>query len=351
VKGLIFSDIQFNEWAEFSRILPNGRNSRLEDQVDVLHEIFSYAIDMGLDIIFHLGDLFETLSEKISKTLFLTIYEEFVKFSAHGIPVILFVGNHDWVSRAEVLHIIEPFKQIKNVIVIDEPTFEEIGGVGFALMPYTRVDFRKKVDMLSERAKDYDKNYLMVHQGVNGALTGPRDFVLKNEHPISDFRLDVFQVFGGHYHKFQVLADGRFIIVGSALQRDFGEREDEKGFLFLDTDGGSIDFIKTHAPRFHKIEVNQKEPLHLPANFSDRDFLWILSDMDLLSGGDSDIILSLGDRVRLDVRPVKQVKVRSDLNIGMVVEDQIRSYVKLSGKGLDSEKLVRIGIEKYKRSI
>jgi len=350
VKAVICSDIQFNEWAEFSKILPNGRNSRLEDQINVLREIFSFSTDKGSDIIFHLGDLFETLSEKISKTLFLIVYEEFAKFSAHNIPVVLFVGNHDWVNRAEVLHIIEPFKQIKNVIVVDEPTFEEIDGTGFALMPYTRTDFKQKVDMLADRAKGCKKNYLMVHQGVSGALTGPRDFVLKNDHPLSDFRLDIFQVFGGHYHKFQSLANGRFIIVGSSLQRDFGEREDEKGFLFLDTDKGSSNFIKTHSPRFFKIEIKGEERLRLPSSFSDKDSLWILADRDP-SHTDSLIVQSLGDRVRLDIQTAKQTKVRSDLNISMAVEEQIGRYVNLTGKGLDKEKLIKIGIEKYKRSI
>ena len=65
MKFLVESDHQFNDWREFSEVLPNGLNSRFADQLHILDEIST----RDFDVMIHTGDLFETLSEKINKSV------------------------------------------------------------------------------------------------------------------------------------------------------------------------------------------------------------------------------------------------------------------------------------------
>jgi DNA repair exonuclease SbcCD nuclease subunit len=350
---IIESDAQFNPWKEFSKILPNGRNSRLEDQLNAQSEIFKYSVDVGANILVHNGDLFDALTEKIDKTTFLAVYNLFVDFSEKGVIVVLNVGNHDWITRAEENHIIEPFREIKNVLVVDKPHIEIIDDVCLSFVPSTRTDFQKKVQEVLYTKVGF-KKYLFTHQDVTGAKSGPRDMPLKFKYAADDFCPNYFDlVFNGHFHKPQWLKSN-FIIIGSPIQKDFGERADAKGFWFLDTDEAPKNpkFIETNAPRFFKIEISKEEfaekglANRLPKEYvKERDFLWILTDSTRIS--ESPLI---SDKVRLDLQEEDEFKLRCNININMAIEDQITSYVRMKENKLDIARLIQMGIDKWKRS-
>jgi len=141
VKIIVFSDIQFNPWPEFSKVLSTGLNSRFQDQLNVLEEVFNHAIVLSRSddvILVHTGDLFESMTEKIDKSTFLTVFAKFRKFSEMGILTFLVVGNHDWLDKTETSHILEPFDALENVVVIDSPLTLRPFDVGVAFVPYTR---------------------------------------------------------------------------------------------------------------------------------------------------------------------------------------------------------------------
>jgi DNA repair exonuclease SbcCD nuclease subunit len=283
----------------------------------------------------------------------LVVYEQFVDFSKSGIPVVLLVGNHDWLDRTETGHILDPFKEIEGVTVVDEVWSDHIDNIGLSFVPHSRSGFRDGISNLVSKRSLYNLkyNYLFTHQGVSGAKTGPRDVSLKDEFSVSDFRSDFFSlIFNGHFHKVQLMSNN-FIIAGSPIQRDFGEREDEKGFWFLDTEVDPLipSFIKTHAPRFFKIEHKKGQAIKLPGEFSEIDWLWLVSnDVSIIN---SPVFGPISDRVRFDIVESKEVKLRSDIKISMSIEDQIRKYVELtSTEGLDKELLVEMGVDKWVRS-
>jgi len=351
MKLLIYSDIQFNPWKEFSTILSNGRNSRLQDQLDVQEEIFQAAIANNVDILVHDGDLFESLTEKIDKATFLTVYEQFVKFSENNIIVVLNIGNHDWLDRTETSHILEPFKEIKNVIVADKPQVEIVNEVGLAFVPYTRDSFQLKVAEMRGLVQHSKKRYLFTHQGVSGAKVGPRDVQLKDEFTMNDFLCSDFTlVFNGHYHKTQKLWMN-FIIIGSTHQKDFGERNDKKGYWILETDKAPTNpiYFETHAPKFFKVEVKNEEDFRLPVGFSDKDFLWCIVDADV-SQTFLEVLRKITN-IRLEVETKKEVKLRTDVKISMAVEEQIKRYVEAMATLLSKEKLLTQGIDIYRRSM
>ena len=352
MKIVVYSDAQFNPWKDFSKTLPNGRNSRLQDQLNAQDEVFKSCIDNSATLLIHTGDLFESLTEKIDKVTFLTVYDKFVEFSKSGTVVVLIVGNHDWLDKTETEHILEPFKEIENVMVIDSPKVEEVEGIGFCFLPYTRMGFLSKIDEICRMSRNFKHKYLFTHQGVRGARVGPRDTVLKDEFGLLDFKAANFDlIFNGHYHKPQVLG-GNFVIVGSLVQKDFGEREDKKGFLVLDTNEKKYSLVENSSPKFFKIEVKKKDILNFafPEEFvSSRDFLWIITESTSIT--DLSMIKEIEDRVRIDVEVDRlRQKPRTDININMSSEEQIKGYVVHSQTELNKEKLASMGVNKWKRS-
>jgi DNA repair exonuclease SbcCD nuclease subunit len=370
---LIWSDIQFNLWQEFSRILPNGLNSRFWDQLTAQEEIFDYSIANGTDIMVHTGDLFESRTDKIDKAMYMTVFERFAEFAKKSSAVVvLLVGNHDWIDKTETKHILEPFKKIENVIVADKPTYEtmKIGmnsAATLAFIPYTSTGFRHKVNNIADKVmKGTKPAYLFTHQGVTDAVTGPRDTPLQDEYALKDFRPEVFNIiFNGHYHKPQTLGmyssryRGFMQIVGSSLQKDFGEREDEKRFCFLDTeDPTGIPFsIKTTGPKFYKMEVHKQEDLLVPKGFSNYDYLWVMSygpDYGSIEDELDRQGVNLGN-VRIEVEKVDIKGVRTEISLTQPVELQMVHAIDYllykMGKDLDKDRVLKMAMDKYQKSL
>lgn len=360
MKCVIFSDIQYNNWEEFSRTLPNGINSRFQDQLNVQEEIFEFAKAQkatGEDVLLiHTGDLFESMTEKISKQVFLNVFDKFATFSKEQIPIVLLVGNHDWVDKTETSHMIEPFKEIENVLIVDKPMVQLLDDEALAFIPYTGKDFRKAVKELKSQIGQHRNKYLFSHQGVSGVRVGPRDVILKNEYNYNDFGIDFFDiVFNGHYHKMQIHGAG-FVIVGSSLQKDFGEREDTKGFWLLDTKKNPQrpTFHKTHAPQFHKYQVDRLDQLPSNLGCDTNDFMWIVStdltEAELQGALAGKVNL---DHIRIDIEQKKEQRTRTDISINMAIEDQIRRAVEfmlhLTAKELDVDKVVAKAMDLYRR--
>ena len=343
MKITIFSDIQFNNWQEFSKILPNGRNSRFQDQLSVLDEIFNYTVESGSDILIHNGDLFETLKDEINKALYLTVFDKFVEFSKNKKIVILLVGNHDQMGRFGENNVLKPFKEIDNVLVMDTSTVENLGDVDLAFIPYTIGNFNSEVyhilDQLSGK-----QSYLFTHQGISGAKVGPRDEPLKSEYGLKDFfQTHWLYIFNGHYHKRQIIGD-KLQIIGSPLQRDFGERNDEKGFLTLDTDTNRLDYITIQAaPWFFKVEGKK---FQVPKGFRDDiDFLWYVGDEEPGS------VPATIQNLRVDVVKEDGYKTRSEINISFPIEEQMRKWIEFVKTELDVSKLLEIGVRCWKKSL
>jgi len=360
LKLVIWSDIQFNNWLEFSTILPNGFNSRFQDQLDVQREIFEYSVELAKNyevMLIHTGDLFESATEKIDKALFLKVYEEFSKFSNEEIVTILEVGNHDWIDRTETEHIIQPFKKIPNILVVDEPMVQFVEDFALCFIPYTRNNFLGKIEDLKNRCeqKNLVYKYLFTHQGINGAKTGPRDTPMKENYQEREFRPDIFDViFNGHYHKMQIMGAG-LIIVGSGLQKDFGEREDVKGFWVLDTVSHHLLHEETHGPKFYKMEISEDSGvIVLPKGYCSRDFLWVVSEgihedkVKEILGEDKNFN---PNNTRIEVVAPKVYKARTSISVADPTEDKLKKFIDYFETDLDKEILLRRAIEKYQEAV
>ncbi|NDV80852.1 metallophosphoesterase [Bacteroides sp. 51] len=208
------------------------------------------------------GDLFLSRSSQTLDVL-LAVYDAFVAASRFGIQIAIINGNHDKVNQEENRGYCHVFDQHINVIVAD--TFitlrDDLWDFSLHLLAYfpENGSFQQKLDeLIAENLDKGKRNFLYIHEGINGALAHPSE----NELPTHIF--DVFdQVFVGHYHNRSQIVDTNILYIGSSRQHNFGEDE-EKGYTILYSDGNTR-FVKNKANiRYKVIDVaDDKMGVHL----------------------------------------------------------------------------------------
>ena len=201
------------------------------------------------------GDLFLSRASQTLDIL-LTVHDCLLRASGGGISVILANGNHDRVSLESVNGYCNIFSEHTDVTVVYEYLTMSIGeNTLLHIVPYFPED-GKFIDVLNEikrcsLTKD-KKNFLYIHEGVNGALSTPAE----KELPTKTFK-DFDWVFAGHYHNRCVVPNSNVEFIGSSRQHNFGEDE-AKGYTILYSDG-SHEFIQNKANiRYRVIDVDAK---------------------------------------------------------------------------------------------
>lgn len=209
------------------------------------------------------GDLFLSRASQTLDIL-LAVHDCLLSAAEQGINVSIANGNHDKVSLEANRGYCHIYNQHPNVLVADDYITLPIGDGRYALLhmiAYFPEDgsFCDKLSDLKRNALDGSKkNYLYIHEGINGALSQPSD----KELPANIFE-EFERVFVAHYHNRCVIPQTRIEYIGSSRQHNFGEDE-EKGYTVLYNDG-SHEFIQNRANvRYKVIDVDgDKVDIHL----------------------------------------------------------------------------------------
>lgn len=256
MKVLIFSDLHGHNFKPYSVTLPTGRNSRLQDAVDVLEEIYVACQHHKVDVVLFAGDLFHARGT-LQVAVFNAIYEGIAKIKTRVDSFGILVGNHDQDTKYGDIHACYAFESI--VQVMDRPGWFGFGDpsgehLQVYALPFTE-DKAAIEGNLKLAAGSIPSGYpccCLAHVGVSGAEVGS-NFVLKSQHnptTISFTQAGFNQVFLGHYHKHQVLAPNvRY--VGATHQHNWGDTGQNRGYCLWDTEDESVLFIGLHAaPKF-----------------------------------------------------------------------------------------------------
>lgn len=202
------------------------------------------------------GDMFQSRASQTLSVL-LTVKELLNECTNnHGIQVTIIEGNHDKVDQEKNEGYCHLFDSIPGVCVADDylTLMSEDDQWNFVLhmIGYYPENgtFRDKLKNLIRTDLDpIKKNYLYIHEGINGALAQESD----KELPSNIFK-DFDRVFVAHYHNRMKLSETNIEYIGSSRQHNFGEDE-EKGYTVIFSDG-STQFIKNAVNvRFKNIEV------------------------------------------------------------------------------------------------
>lgn len=264
-KLFITGDVHLNEWDEFSTILPNGVNSRLQVGLDALKQITEAAAGQTLVVA---GDLFHTREEVSVQVLFRA--GEAIKYASQICErVILLVGNHDQHLKDGRVHSLKTF-EAANVSVIDQPTVMDIGR-SVLFMPYMAdyQEFSEAYSGLSALAPMSILHADIMDFEMNSGFVSTRGitprFCLEAGNPKSALRLCI----SGHYHKPQKLEGFEVYYVGSPYQIDRSEAGHQKRYLVVDENLSVESHEFQGLPVFRKVSLSEAKSIKETKDFVD----------------------------------------------------------------------------------
>jgi DNA repair exonuclease SbcCD nuclease subunit len=227
---------------------------RLHSIKNAIYDTAKYCVQNNIWNIVIGGDILhgKSIIYAIAQDIMLQYFEDFKdKLTFYVID-----GNHDLSGKSEsVVSALRPLKNISNVKWIPHSEIYHKEDDDILFVPYST--------KLPEIIKDQRSKILISHFGLsegmlNSGMSIVSDISLKDL--IGRYRL----VLLGHYHKPQEIIrdDISLYYVGSSVQLDWGEKNDEKRFLIVDSDTLEVESIPTTGYKKHvEIELteNSKE--------------------------------------------------------------------------------------------
>jgi len=215
----------------------NGLPERLYEKKVVQENIGNYCRLNEVKTIVIGGDLLHNKSiiYSLAQSVLLDFFREY-----KDLNFIVFDGNHDLSGKgSDVVSALKSLDNEPNIRRISKPTrITDESGLDILIVPYS--------DNMVDIIKNSSAKYLISHFGLNeGTLNSGVSIV--SDIGIKDLVGKYQVVLLGHYHKPQEIIKDNIEVFysGSITQNDWGEKEEEKRFLIVDTETGSIQSIPT----------------------------------------------------------------------------------------------------------
>lgn len=340
-----FGDLHSHNYQQYATKLTNGRNSRLQDCLNVVAQITNFCKAGNVDICLCLGDVFDN-RRLLEIDVLSATYSAFLALAKSVKTLVILCGNHDQHNRIGGVHSLEQFKQI--AVVVDQPLVERFSSAGESIVlaahPHT-VD-AKAFRMFIKTLRKGD--LFAFHQGLREATVGPSDFRVKTELSVEDLPYERFKFcVGGDYHKAQAVKANVFYC-GSPLQLSFGERLDKKGFWSVDSKNWNWQFHESNAPKFFRFHSQEEfsssmqEGLCNPA----KDFIHVFCKS---AAEQSSLKNSYPKLVTSEAPTEVVVKTRSSSESFIDDKELLSSYNKLT-KTDEADILLSLGLELLKEA-
>jgi DNA repair exonuclease SbcCD nuclease subunit len=229
--------------AVYSQDPPVAKSSLLErlyylNKV-IRSSIIEYAIKNKVGKIVVAGDTNHTKSiiHSVAQSVLLEIVRDY-----REIEFIVIDGNHDMSSKSGAgVSALKCLDHEPNVDMIHEP--KQIENILF-------VPWNPKT-MIKTITECRDAEYLVSHFGLNEGMLNSGISIVSEValRDIQHFRCSLL----GHYHMPQeiILDDTEVYYIGSPIQLDWGEKNDEKRFLLVNSDLHEIDSIEIDGYKRH----------------------------------------------------------------------------------------------------
>ena len=239
-KRLFFSDIHLHTWSYGATVDKHGFNSRLSAQRDAIVQMVKDAQEENVEYAYFTGDLFH-IHGTVSTQALTVAAELFNSLRKAGIKIRTIYGNHDMGNRSGHLNSLA-WLPLEETIGI----WEDDGGLPVYGLPYT--DDQKRLEEFLAAVDKRGGGMLMLHQGVSGVPLSS-GYVL-DEKLIPEMIPSNCFAFTGHYHFHRVVVP-RLVVVGNLTPLNWGDLDQQKGWLIWDDRAGSLtQKIQTAAPEF-----------------------------------------------------------------------------------------------------
>lgn len=201
-----------------------------------------------IDLIIHLGDLFDQRKYIGFKTLDFW-YKNFIgPINDVGLPIHLIVGNHD-VHWRETNSLNSPrllLKDYKNFEVFENPIEES----GFLYLPWiNKENFEESKNIIQSTSS----KICIGHLQLSGFLMMSGQLCEHSDLTMSDF-LKFKRVFSGHFHWRSGQKNIEYL--GSPYQLNWADIGNNRGFHIYDVDENDLTFIHNPLEQYIKLEYD-----------------------------------------------------------------------------------------------
>jgi DNA repair exonuclease SbcCD nuclease subunit len=238
MKAILISDLHLG-LSTFGATNPiNGLNTRAEDGLNALNEVYDYAIKNKINYVLCSGDVFNTKSP--SQNVINALFKILKKGSDSNINTYILSGNHDnsaFFERATSLDLLSLI-DMSNVFATRGDIYKDYGDFQIISPNYWHTAEELEV-ILNDLAKQADWNrpvILVAHLELAGSLpafteslqTVPLEMLIK--YPFTFCQL-------GHIHTDKIFhKDPLTFYVGSLVKCSFTEENNHSGFIVIDFD-------------------------------------------------------------------------------------------------------------------
>jgi exonuclease SbcD len=234
------------------------RPRRGDDFIASYRRVLRRAIEHDVDLVLHAGDVFNEPNP--SGAAVAAAAQPLLEIAACGIPIVIVPGNHERSAIPGSLLFSHP-----NMHIVDRPRTVRFAlrGVRVSIVgiPCIRRGVAERfgaalgeTEWSQQRG---DLNILLLHQTIESATCGPGSFRFRRGEDVIDRERipgEFDYVALGHIHRQQVLepvlgSGGAIVYAGSPDRISFAERDEPKGCMLVEEQGGRL------AHRFLEHEV------------------------------------------------------------------------------------------------
>lgn len=206
-----------------------------------------------IDLILHMGDLFDQRQYISFKTLDFW-YGNFIgPINDFNIPIDLIIGNHDCAYK-ETNSLNSPkllLKEYKNFKIIEECC--ENDSNDFLYLPWIN---KENVEQSKKMIQNTKCKFVAGHLAIQGFMMMAGAVCDHSDLSMSDF-LKFRKVFSGHFHWRSAQKNIEYL--GSPYQLNWADVGNDKGFHLFDTDKEVLAFVNNPLEQYIKIEYNDCE--------------------------------------------------------------------------------------------
>lgn len=354
IRVVHFSDLHFGSGERYGSLNPEtGLNTRFEDFILALDKPVDFAVENKVDLIIFTGD---TYKHAMPEPIYQREFAKRIKIlSKNNIPTILLVGNHDILYRIDGIDTLDIYNTlaVENIFVFNKIELKNIqtknGLVQVITLPhitksklltkdeYRNTDTKEQDEIMMKKIKEaLEGAFLRLDPAIPAILIGhgtietaqfgsEQDLSIGKvlSYPLSFFQNNVLDYIGfGHIHRHQILQNNSPLILyaGSLERVDFGEENEDKGFIYLELARG-------HA----KYEFKSTNP---------RKFITIFSDLTDSTNPQSDLEDMVCNKMQKGAVIRVKYKIQEE-NFNKINKDKIRELLKDSFAVSFQEEILR----------
>lgn len=332
------------------------KESNIESIKDLITQKCKLAVDLGVDHLFCLGDIFN--SRKAQTQNILNSFTDILDI-IHGFNMCLWCipGNHDKTNYGDAKSFLEPFKHHPALELTDLSAGLPFGReISVEMIPYFSDErWLEEFNFLNSLNEDTNcKRILLSHQAFTGSRNNDGSEVLSkiSTTMFSKFELVLF----GHYHDQQQIASNCYHIP-SIQQNNYGENS-EKGFTVL-YDDCSFELVKSNFKEYKKVVIDMdttsKKELDVItkeyANSTDNIRFELIGTENVLKSLNKEVFTSNGIDVKTKVKEIEDTIQYSEEEIKEYTTESILEEFKLfcEEKGKNYEQGIKYLQEKLKK--